>query len=187
YVVSGAIASLDGVLIEAMGQRGLEMIIGARNDPQWGPVILAGLGGVTAEIMRDARLLDADLSTGEVLRERLGSEAARDLRLDWIGVASVLGDDAGRWRDAQPASATAPQDVRLRAAWLRPTQAEARRLPREVNALYTCGPAGGGGVRTALRARLGTVSCLLAQQSVATGWKWAEEDVDKGVGKEAGE
>ncbi len=61
--------ALDGVLIEAMGQRGLEMIIGARNDPQWGPVILAGLGGVTAEIMRDARLLDADLSTGEVLRE----------------------------------------------------------------------------------------------------------------------
>nr|CAC83622.1 feruloyl-CoA synthetase [Delftia acidovorans] len=43
--------ALDGVLIEAMGQRGLEMIIGARNDPQWGPVILAGLGGVTAEII----------------------------------------------------------------------------------------------------------------------------------------
>jgi len=41
-------------------------------------------------------------------------------------------------------------------------------------------------VRTALRARLGTVSCLLAQQSVATGWKWAEGDVDKGVEKEAG-
>ena len=77
--------------------------------------------------------------------------------------------------------------MRLRAAWLRPMQAQAQRLPREVNALYTCGPAGGGGVRTALRARLGTVSCLLAQQSVATGWKWAEEEVNKGVGKEAGE
>lgn len=61
--------ALDGVLIEAMGRRGLELIIGARNDPQWGPVILAGLGGVTAEITRDARLLDADLSTDEVLRE----------------------------------------------------------------------------------------------------------------------
>jgi acyl-CoA synthetase (NDP forming) len=60
---------LDGVLVEAMGRRGLEMIIGARQDPQWGPVILAGMGGVTAEIMRDARLLDADLPVGEVLRE----------------------------------------------------------------------------------------------------------------------
>lgn len=132
------------------------------------------------------RALERARLAGEVLRERLGGEAAGDLRLDWIGVASVLGDDAGRWRDAQPASAAAPQDVRLRAAWLRPTQAQARRLPREVNALYTCGPAGGGGVRTALRARLGTVSCLLAQQSVATGWKWAEEEIDKGVEKEAG-
>ncbi|WP_445544431.1 acyclic terpene utilization AtuA family protein, partial [Delftia acidovorans] len=91
---------------------------------------------------------------------------------------------AGGGPPPHPAGAAAPQDVRLRAAWLRPTQAQAQRLPREVNALYTCGPAGGGGVRTALRARLGTVSCLLAQQSVATGWKWAEEEVNKGVEKE---
>jgi acyl-CoA synthetase (NDP forming) len=27
---------LDGVLIEAMGKRGLEMIVGAKNDPEWG-------------------------------------------------------------------------------------------------------------------------------------------------------
>ncbi|CAC9693686.1 Protein of uncharacterised function (DUF1446) [Delftia tsuruhatensis] len=99
------------------------------------------------------RALERARLAGEVLRERLGGEAAGDLRLDWIGVASVLGDDAGRWRDARPAAAAPPQDVRLRAAWLRPTQAQAQRLPREVNALYTCGPAGGGGVRTALRAR----------------------------------
>ncbi|WP_280191779.1 acyclic terpene utilization AtuA family protein [Delftia sp. PS-11] len=121
------------------------------------------------------RALERAQLAGAVLRERLGGEAASDLRLDWIGVASVLGDDAGRWRDAQPASHAASQDVRLRAAWLRPTQAEAQRLAREVNALYTCGPAGGGGVRTALRARLGTVSCLLPQHSIATGWNWAHD------------
>jgi len=110
---------------------------------------------------------------GEVLRERLGH--ARDLRLDWIGVASVLGDDAGRWRHAQGQPSTGgsePQDVRLRAAWLRPDKDQAQRLPREVNALYTCGPAGGGGVRTGLRARLGTVSCLLPQAQVPVGWRW---------------
>ncbi len=122
------------------------------------------------------RALERARLAGEVLRERLGGASAGDLRLDWIGVASVLGDDAGRWRDAQPAAAAPPQDVRLRAAWLRPTQAQAQRLPREVNALYTCGPAGGGGVRTALRARLGTVSCLLPQDRIATGWSWAQED-----------
>ncbi|WP_043203739.1 acetate--CoA ligase family protein [Paraburkholderia acidipaludis] len=60
---------LDGVLIEAMGARGLEMIVGARNDPQWGPVILVGFGGVTAEVTRDVRLLPHDLSRDAVARE----------------------------------------------------------------------------------------------------------------------
>ena len=60
-----------------MGQRGLELIIGAKNDPQWGPVILVGLGGVTAEVMQDVRLLDADLSQAEIVAElnRLKSAA----------------------------------------------------------------------------------------------------------------
>ncbi|WP_157083170.1 acetate--CoA ligase family protein [Novosphingobium lentum] len=52
---------LDGVLIEGMGQRGLEMIIGAKADPEWGPVVLAGFGGVTAEILQDVCLFPADL------------------------------------------------------------------------------------------------------------------------------
>ena len=62
-------ATLEGVLIEAMGARGLEMIVGARNDLAWGPVILIGFGGVTAEITRDVRLLAHDLPREAVLRE----------------------------------------------------------------------------------------------------------------------
>ena len=45
-------------------------------------------------------------------------------------------------------------------------RAGAERLTREVTALYCCGPAGGGGVRTSLRPRLGTVSCLLPRERV---------------------
>jgi acyl-CoA synthetase (NDP forming) len=59
----------DGVLIEAMGSRGLEMIVGARHDPQWGPVVLVGFGGVTAEVTRDVRLLPHDLCKDAVVRE----------------------------------------------------------------------------------------------------------------------
>lgn len=68
---------LDGILVERMGQRGLELIVGAKNDPQWGPVILVGLGGVTAEVIQDVRLLDADLSQAEIVAElnRLKSAA----------------------------------------------------------------------------------------------------------------
>ena len=58
---------LDGVLIEKMGKRGLEMIVGARNDPDWGPVILAGFGGVTAEILADVCLLTPDLSQDAII------------------------------------------------------------------------------------------------------------------------
>ncbi len=60
---------LDGVLVEAMGKRGLELIVGARNDPQWGAVVLVGFGGVTAEITRDAILLPPDLPPASIIRE----------------------------------------------------------------------------------------------------------------------
>jgi len=103
---------------------------------------------------------------GEVLRERLAGVAP--LRLDLIGVASVFGDDAGRWLAAQAEGDA--RDVRLRAALQHTDQAAAQRLVREVTALYCTGPAGGGGVRTALRPRLGTVSCLVPREAVAEGF-----------------
>lgn len=68
--------SLDGVLIEAMGKRGMEMIVGAKNDPEWGPVVLAGFGGVTAEILQDVRLLTADLSQAAVEAELMKLKSA---------------------------------------------------------------------------------------------------------------
>ncbi len=61
--------TLDGVLLETMGKRGVELIVGARNDPEWGPVILAGFGGVQAEILQDVRLLPADLTIDGIVRE----------------------------------------------------------------------------------------------------------------------
>jgi acetate---CoA ligase (ADP-forming) len=48
---------LEGVLIEKMARPGLELIIGGRNDPEWGPVVLAGLGGVQAELLQDVTLI----------------------------------------------------------------------------------------------------------------------------------
>ncbi len=67
---------LDGVLIEAMGARGLEMIVGARNDPEWGPVVLAGFGGVTAEILADVVLITPDLSEDAIIGKLMGLKQA---------------------------------------------------------------------------------------------------------------
>lgn len=58
---------LDGAVVEAMGERGVELIVGARNDPEWGPVILVGLGGVTAELMKDVCLLPPDLTRESII------------------------------------------------------------------------------------------------------------------------
>jgi acyl-CoA synthetase (NDP forming) len=48
---------LDGVLVERMGAPGVELIIGGRNDPDWGPMVLAGFGGIQAELTKDVCLL----------------------------------------------------------------------------------------------------------------------------------
>ena len=60
---------LDGLLVEKMGPRGLELIVGARNDPQWGPILLVGFGGVLAEALRDTRLLPVGLSLQAIKEE----------------------------------------------------------------------------------------------------------------------
>jgi hypothetical protein len=97
----------------------------------------------------------------DILRKRLTGLA---LRVDLIGAISIFADDAGRMLGAMPESGA--RDVRLRVAATHDDRSEAERLTREVMALYTCGPAGGGGVRTALTPRLNTRSCLLPRELV---------------------
>ena len=46
-------AVIAGALVEAMAKPGVEFIAGARRDPQWGTTIVAGLGGIWAEALRD--------------------------------------------------------------------------------------------------------------------------------------
>jgi acetyl coenzyme A synthetase (ADP forming)-like protein len=46
-------ATLQGVLVQAMAARGREVILGLSRDPQFGPVLLFGLGGIYVEVLRD--------------------------------------------------------------------------------------------------------------------------------------
>lgn len=88
---------LDGVLIEAMGERGVELIVGARSDPEWGAVILVGFGGVQAEILKDVRLIAPGLSRAAIVGEIMKLKSAPLLAgwrgsppLDVIAVADLV-------------------------------------------------------------------------------------------------
>lgn len=68
--------ALDGVLVEAMGPRGLELVVGAKRDADWGPVVLVGLGGVWIEALHDVRLLPADMAEDDIVEELSRLKAA---------------------------------------------------------------------------------------------------------------
>jgi acetyltransferase len=46
-------ASLDGALVSPMRETGVELIVGVVDDPQFGPVVMCGLGGVFVEVLED--------------------------------------------------------------------------------------------------------------------------------------
>lgn len=100
----------------------------------------------------------------DIVRRRVGPQM--QLRFDLIGSCSIFGDDAGRMLSATRAGTL--EDVRMRAAGRHADSGEIDRFLREVYSLWLCGPAGGGGVRTAKRQRLSNVTCYLPREQVPT-------------------
>ena len=63
---------VKGILLERMVPEGIELIVGVQNDPQFGPVIMVGMGGTLTEIIKDVafRMLPITLSDAKsMLRE----------------------------------------------------------------------------------------------------------------------
>lgn len=63
----------QGFLVQSMVKGGVELVVGVRRDPQVGPVLLVGMGGVLVEVLRDTTLALAPVGKAEALRmlERL--------------------------------------------------------------------------------------------------------------------
>jgi len=60
-------AELEGVLVQPMVTGGRELIIGGRQDAQFGPVVAAGMGGVYVEVFEEVSLRIAPVSRREAL------------------------------------------------------------------------------------------------------------------------
>jgi acyl-CoA synthetase (NDP forming) len=59
-------ATFRGVSVQPMASPGTEIVLGAHRDPQFGPVIMFGLGGVFVEVLHDVSLRVAPLSIEDV-------------------------------------------------------------------------------------------------------------------------
>jgi acetate---CoA ligase (ADP-forming) len=59
--------ALDGVLVEAMAPRGVELVVGARREDGWGTVLTVGLGGIWIETLHDLEILPANADRGEII------------------------------------------------------------------------------------------------------------------------
>lgn len=94
---------------------------------------------------------------GEIIEKRCKGDFS-DLRIDYIGVSAIHRTDFDHSID--------PYEVRLRVAANTPTAAKAALIGEEVEALYTNGPAGGGGARKYVTEVVGIVSVLVDRQKV---------------------
>jgi len=92
-------ARIDGVLVQPMAPPGREVILGVNRDPNWGPLLMVGLGGVLVEALGDVALAPVPL-------DHAGARAL----LGRLKGAAVL----GAFRGAPPADTDALVELMVR-------------------------------------------------------------------------
>jgi acyl-CoA synthetase (NDP forming) len=70
-------AVIEGVTVQDMAKPGVEVIIGMATDPQFGPVLMFGLGGVWVEVLKDVSFKLAPLTKSDAARAVTEIKAAR--------------------------------------------------------------------------------------------------------------
>jgi acetyltransferase len=107
-------AAIDGFLIQEMVD-GVELLLGVREDPQFGPVMVVGLGGILVEALDDVALrllpVDADEARamlrslrGARLLGRFRQRPARDVDAvvrAMVGLSSVFASHRGWLSDVE--------------------------------------------------------------------------------------
>ena len=68
-------ALLEGVYVEQMCKPGREVILGMHRDPQFGPMLMFGLGGIFVEVMKDVSFYLAPITKDEALQMLMGTRS----------------------------------------------------------------------------------------------------------------
>ena len=121
-------AHIEGVIVAPMRERGIELLVGFTRDPQWGPVLAVGLGGVWVEIMQDVALRLLPVDATEVKR-MLGSLRGAKLLHGQRGVPAAdvnkLAEVIARIGDVLLACGDDLQEADINPLWVRGAQVEA--------------------------------------------------------------
>ena len=107
---------------------GTELVVGCTRDPQWGPVIAVGLGGVWVEILQDVALRPLPIDAAEVRRmldELRGAKLLHGARgmqaADLDAIAAVV----ARIGDAAVALGAELEALEVNPLWVRGAHVEA--------------------------------------------------------------
>ncbi len=110
WEAGAAAGRVDGVTLAPMRSGGIELLVGVVRDPQWGPILAVGLGGIFVEVLQDSVLAPLPVTPAEaatmlsMLRGRALLDGTRGLPpadLDALAatiarvaaLAQALGDD----------------------------------------------------------------------------------------------
>ena len=98
-------AKVDGYLVEEMAPAGQELVVGGLKDPQFGPLVMVGLGGIFVEVLKDvafricpieeidAREMLAELKGAALLKGARGQKPASEDAI--VDVLMKVGGDNG--------------------------------------------------------------------------------------------
>jgi acetate---CoA ligase (ADP-forming) len=90
---------INGVLVQPMVPQGIEIVVGARNDKLFGPLIVVGLGGILVEVLKDTALSPAPVTPFQaegLLRQLKGVKLLEGFRgmpaVDIARLAQIISD-----------------------------------------------------------------------------------------------
>jgi hypothetical protein len=170
YITPDATVDFSRVVIEEIGPNRVR-VSGARTVGRPPTLKVSGF------VERPGTLADVELSyagSGALTRAQLAADALRirlehfprgSLRIDLVGVDSVLGG-------ASRATNAAPPELRVHVSAVCDHEDDAQAIEDEIYTLTICGPAGGGSVRSERRPRIEVLDGFIDRRLVKTAVEW---------------